>query len=634
MDNHAATNEINFALAIEAGKIGTWRRDLSTGLIYQSAVTSQILGHGETETIIPFEYLFTYTHKDDLEKFREPLEPLIQSGEPFDLEFRVWRPDGKLRWIAIRGKSIKDETGNPREVIGVMFDITDKKQAAERFRLLTEYNPDAVVVEVNHCIVYANPSAVHLLGIKDPLQWPNHSILEFISNDSYGTVVCGFKSINEENPASGLHDIRLKRGHATFIDVQAVFGFLFWDGQPATQIVMRDITAIKKTQHQVQHLSNRLSLIIDGTGEGIWELDVPSKTFIFSGGFSKIIGRQESEHITSAEEWYSIIHKDDVPNVQLSFQECLKKKIPLSTCEFRIKADDGTWKWVRVRGVIVEEDKSGQPLVMAGTLVDITVRKESDELNWKHAHLDILTSLPNRRLFRQYLEYEIQKSRHVDKRLALLFVDLDGFKAVNDLYGHDSGDILLMEAAKRLQGCVNNLNTVARVGPDEFVVILSSFSRMEEIELLCQSILRSLSLPFSLGRTKSYVSASIGISLYPLDATEMDELVRKAEQAMHVAKNGKNRFSYFTPELDEGARERLKIINDIRVALSLHQFEVYYQPILDLRTKRVVKAEALLRWSHPTLGRIPPATFIPLAEELGIIIPIGGWMCRQAIAFC
>lgn len=634
MNNQPSVTEINFALAIEAGRIGTWRRDLSTNLIFQSSVTSQILGHGDTETIIPFEYLFTFTHKDDLEKFRVPLEQMIESGEPFDLEFRIWRPDGKLRWITIRGKSIKDESNTPREVVGVMFDITEKKQAADRFRLLTEYSPDAVVVEVNHCIVYANPCAKHLLGFSESPQQSHSSFLDYTISESYDAVVSGYKSISEKRPASGPRDVKIRRADGSLVDVQAVFGFLFWDGQPATQIMMRDVTAFKKTQHQVQHLSNRLSLIVEGTGEGIWEWDVLNKTFNFSGGFNKIIGRHESELITTVDDWYNIIHSDDVSNVQLSFQESLRGKIPLYGVEFRIKSGNGQWKWVRARGVIVEEDKDGQPLVMAGTLVDITVRKESAELNWKHTNLDTLTALPNRRLFRQCLEYEIQKSRRVDQKLALLFIDLDGFKSVNDMYGHDAGDILLIKAGQRIKDCLNDSDTVARVGGDEFVVILSNFARMEDVELLCQSILRNLSLPFDLGRGESYVSASIGISIYPLDATRGEELVRKAEQAMHVAKNGKNRFSYFTPELDERARERLEIMTELRVALSLNQFDVHYQPIVDLRARHVVKGEALLRWLHPTLGQISPGLFIPLAEELGIIMPVGEWMCRQAVAFC
>lgn len=636
MDKNKSINEINFELAIAAGKIGTWVRDLSTDLITQSPITSQILGHGEGETIIPFEYLFTFTHEEDVPKFRAPLDQSINSGEPFDIEFRIWRPDGKLRWITVRGKSIKDKTGKPVQIVGVMFDITEKKQAAERFRLLTEYSPDAILVEINHQLVYANPAAIHLLGMTQAHRLTGYSFLDFTTDKSRGAVVATYKSIHENHPASSLFDLQVRRIDGACIDIQAVFGFLFWDGQAATQIMLRDLTELKKTQRQVQKLSERLELIIEGTGEGIWEWDIVENTYTFSGGFSKIIGRNESKFNTSTIDWYNIIHPDDVSRVELTFQESLKTKAPVYGCEFRVKAADKGWKWVRARGVVVEQNESGKALIMAGTLTDITTKKESDELAWKHANLDPLTSLPNRRLFHECLEFELQKNKHTGRQVALLFIDLDGFKRVNDFYGHDAGDVLLIETARRIKESLRKKgSTVARIGGDEYIVILSDLARIAHVEYVCSRILDSLSQPFTLGENIGYVSASIGISLYPLDAQEPEELIRKADQAMHVAKeNGKNRFAYFTKELDEKAHERLQIMNDLRVALSLNQFAIHYQPIFDLRTHQLVKAEALLRWVHPTMGNISPAVFIPLAEELGLITPIGNWMFKEAVKFC
>jgi len=630
-----SVNEINFELAIEAGEIGTWKRDLGTNLITQSPITSRILGHGQDETVIPFEYLFTYTHQDDLLKFGKALNPLIESGEPFDVEFRIWRPDGKMRWITVRGKSIKDESGKPVQVIGVMFDITEKKQAMERFRLLTEYSPDAILVEVNHHFVYANPMARQLLGTEEECRLFDYSFLQFAGRDHRDVVIAAYRSISEQKPASPLFDLQMKRLDGSLIEVQAICGFLFWDGQAATQIMLRDVTELKKSLSQVKQLSDRLELIIEGTGEGVWEWNIADNTFTFSGGFNKIIGRESGKFNTTTMDWYSIIHPDDVSRVKLIFQESLKERIPVYGCEFRVRAVSNDWKWVSARGVIVEQGSDGQPRVMAGTLTDITIRKASDELAWKHSHLDALTSLPNRRLFRECLELAMQKSKHTSSQIVLLFIDLDGFQCVNDLYGHDAGDLLLIESARRIKDCVGQSSTVARIGGDEFIVILSELPRMEQVELVCPKILDALAAPFNLRDSAGYVSASIGISLYPFDATNPEELIRKADQAMHVAKSsGKNRFAYFTKELDDRAHERLKIMNDLRVALPMDQFEIHYQPIVDLKTKRLVKAEALIRWDHPTMGRVSPALFVPLAEELGLITPIGNWMFRETVRFC
>jgi diguanylate cyclase (GGDEF)-like protein/PAS domain S-box-containing protein len=413
-----------------------------------------------------------------------------------------------------------------------------------------------------------------------------------------------------------------------------VFGYLHWDGVAATQVMLRDVTALKVSQHQIQRLSDRLALIIEGTGDGIWEWDIASDRFRFSGGFNKIIGHDAPSE-ASAAEWYRGIHPEDMHRVQLTLQECVKGRQPLHGIEFRIRSAGKTWKWVRARGVIVESDPGGQPSLMAGTLTDITIQKESDELAWKHSHLDPLTSLPNRRLFRQTLDFDIQKSRHAARRLALLFIDVDGFRYVNDLYGHEAGDLLLMETARRIRKCVAESATVARIGGDEFVVTLPELPRLEHVELVCEEVLAALSQRFSLGDNTTYVSASIGISLFPFDATEAEELLRKAEQAKnHAKRTGKNRFAYFRRELDEQAHTRLRLLSELRVALSLDQFQVHYQPIIDMRDRHIVKAEALLRWNHPVLGSVPPAQFIPMAEEFGLIASIGEWMCKQAITFC
>src|SRR5690606_9157703 len=218
--------------------------------------------------------------------------------------------------------------------------------------------------------------------------------------------------------------------------------------------------------------------------------------------------------------------------------------------------------------------------------------------------------------------------------LALLFIDLDGFKQVNDLYGHDAGDLLLIEAAQRLKRCLRETDVVSRLGGDEFTIILSELRHLDHVEFICQKILLALAEPFALGEDAGHVSGSIGVALYPLDGQNSEELTRKADQAMYAAKQtGKNQFNYFTREMDDKAHLRLRLTNDLHSALMLNQFEVHYQPLVDLRTGRITKAEALLRWRHPVLGNIAPSLFIPLAEESGLIRSIGNWVFREAAWF-
>ncbi len=248
------------------------------------------------------------------------------------------------------------------------------------------------------------------------------------------------------------------------------------------------------------------------------------------------------------------------------------------------------------------------------------------------ANFDTLTGLPNRRMFRERLEQEIKKSNRSSTPIALMFIDLDHFKEVNDTLGHDIGDILLIEASRRISDCVRATDIVARLGGDEFTVLLTEVEDVTSVERIAQSITQKLATFFQLKEEVAYVSASIGITLYPNDATDIEGLFKNADQAMYVAKEqGRNRHSYFTHALQEAAQTRLRLINDLRGALAGNQFMVHFQPIVDMATGRINKAEALIRWNHPERGLVSPAQFIPLAEETGLILEIGDWVFYESM---
>jgi diguanylate cyclase (GGDEF)-like protein/PAS domain S-box-containing protein len=263
---------------------------------------------------------------------------------------------------------------------------------------------------------------------------------------------------------------------------------------------------------------------------------------------------------------------------------------------------------------------------------DITERKRSEELIWRQANFDPLTRLPNRNMFRDRLYQDIKKAQRAGLSVALLFIDLDHFKEVNDTLGHGMGDLLLVKAAHRISACVREADTVARLGGDEFTVTLMGLADESHVEKIAQNIITRLAEPFQLGHNVARVSASIGITLYPADAAETEALLKHADQAMYAAKNaGRNRFSYFTPTLQEAAQHRLQLINDLHGALTGGQFVVYFQPIVELATGRIFKAEALLRWQHPRRGMVGPADFVAVAEETGLIADIGDWVFMEAL---
>jgi diguanylate cyclase (GGDEF)-like protein len=258
-------------------------------------------------------------------------------------------------------------------------------------------------------------------------------------------------------------------------------------------------------------------------------------------------------------------------------------------------------------------------------------KRQAEEKIWHQANYDPLTGLPNRRMFHDRLDQEIKKAQRGGQSLALVYLDLDLFKEVNDTLGHDVGDILLREAALRIASCVRETVTVSRVGGDEFTIIFSVAEEPRNLDRVTGDILRKLAEPFHLGNEVIYITVSIGITLFPEDATTLDALLKNADQAMYAAKKkGRNQHHYFTKSMQQAAQNRLRVVNDLREALAAHQFRVYYQPIVDLQNGAVYKAEALVRWEHPKRGLVGPLEFIGIAEETGLINDIGEWVFQQA----
>ena len=264
---------------------------------------------------------------------------------------------------------------------------------------------------------------------------------------------------------------------------------------------------------------------------------------------------------------------------------------------------------------------------------DISARKEAETIIWNKANFDSLTSLPNRNLFLQRLEHEALSCDRSKRSLALLYIDLDRFKDVNDSLGHDMGDRLLVEVSRRLKDSVREIDTVSRLSGDEFTIILGQIDDQLSVQRVCQQLLDTLSAPLQLDTEMVHLTASIGVSFYPGDATETVALQRNADQAMYSAKTqGRNRYQFYTSELQERALRKRQLITDLHEAVNQSRFELYYQPIISLGDGSITRAEALLRWHHPESGVVMPAVFIPIAEETGLINEIGNWVFFEACA--
>ena len=303
------------------------------------------------------------------------------------------------------------------------------------------------------------------------------------------------------------------------------------------------------------------------------------------------------------------------------------------TMEGKLRSRYGTQ--VLVEGSFSCTFVDGQPQSMWGICRDITARKEAQEQLQHMAHHDMLTDLPNRLTFSDRLHQAKALAKRQKNLLALLFLDLDRFKMINDTLGHAVGDMLLQEIANRLQDCVREVDTIARFGGDEFVILLVNPSSVTDIERIAQQILKTLGQPMKLAGNELFITTSIGISIYPNDETDEDELIKKADIAMYQAKaNGRNNCQFYCPQMDMHAQRRLILETSLRKALDNEEFYLLYQPKVSLHDNHVTALEALIRWQHPTLGIVSPADFITLAEESGLIVPLGEWVLREACIQC
>ncbi|MED4584571.1 EAL domain-containing protein [Brevibacillus choshinensis] len=391
--------------------------------------------------------------------------------------------------------------------------------------------------------------------------------------------------------------------------------------------IRSDITARKQMEEDVLKSEEKYRIIAENTSDIISMINADGD-FLYLSPSHKTLWEHDvpDEQIQNLLEW--IAEEDrEIMGYAIRYTYSTGKGY-MAECRIKTKRETPIWTESKINPIIDEEGNVSSLILVTR---DITERKQSEETIHHLAYHDALTDLPNRRMYVQQLTKEIMQAKRFQSNMAVLFLDMDRFKDINDSFGHDVGDMLLIEVAKRLQACVQPGDIVARLGGDEFTILLCQLTDSKQAEDVAELIMSQLQKPFELNGHLATISSSIGIAMFPQDGENAEDLLKRADTALYSVKSqGRNGYSLFDPTMEAKSLERILMENELRKAIEHEQFQVYYQPKMDIGSQILTGMEALVRWVHPELGVISPGKFIPIAEESGMIIELGEWILKEA----
>jgi diguanylate cyclase (GGDEF)-like protein/PAS domain S-box-containing protein len=659
------------ALVIKGSNDAPWDWDIETKEMYYSPQWWQMLGYRINELPADDGLWIRLLHPDDLQTVNENLDQVLQSTqEIISYEFRLKHKDGQYVPVLIRGFISRDETGKPIRVSGTNMDLTERNRAREQedlqifllelltgggsldsilngtVRKLETLNPDLLcsillVDNEGHLKVRAAPSfpdlynqAINDLSIAvgagscgKALDTGKRTVVEnFVSHPYWGA----YKELAEKSGLISFWSEPIFSREANVLGVFVIYhrcpGFPTIHNLKLIEMAAHFIALAIEHKRSEAHLK-LAAKVFEQSNEGFMITDAKRKIIMVNHAFTGITGYTEAEVLGQTSDMLSSGHHEEIfyQNMWAAIQE---KGYWQGEIWNRRKNGD---VYPELLNVSVVRDSNGKISEYVGVFADITQIKTSERRLEFLAHHDPLTSLPNRLLLFLRLEHGIDVAKRENKQLALLMLDLDHFKDVNDSLGHLAGDQLLKLVAERLTDRLRETDTVARLGGDEFTVLLEDIAHPEDAARLAETIISDLSEPWLLPQgCEVTIGVSIGISLYPQYGDTPEMLLQQADTALYQAKrSGRKRFAYFSDELTHAVRERIALETKLRRAIAHNELRVFYQPQIEISSGEIVGAEALVRWQDPVEGLIPPIRFIPIAEQTGLILAIGEWVLRE-----
>jgi diguanylate cyclase (GGDEF)-like protein/PAS domain S-box-containing protein len=624
-------------LALEGSRASLWDTDLKCGQVYLSEGWAEFLGLPRAPTATTVNALKEGVHAEDLARV-VAVQMAVVKGERDDYveEHRYRAADGSWKWLQSRGKvSERDAGGRALRMTGINLDITARKraegalaEAEERYRSLIELAPDAVVVSCGGIIEYANPAAARLVRAAAPREVLGRSMESFVHGEDVARYRERLAYLAAGPGATGFEERRVRRLDGSEVVVEVASVSFLERGRLVMQTVVRDVTEQRRVREALAEREQRFRDVVEASGEYVWETDASWRYTYLSARVEAVLGHMRADLLGRTPREFMPLGESRA--LDDWFERNAQAGQPFRDLVHRSITKSGKVIWQQVSGTPVR-DAGGRITGFRGTGADVTARKQAEERIQYLATRDALTGLPNRALLADRAGQAILAAARSRGMLAVLLIDLDRFKLVNDSMGHRAGDALLRAVAERLQNTLRRDDTLARLGGDEFVLVWDGLKTAQDAALVAQRVQAILQRPFTVEGRALNVTACVGVAIYPEDGRDFSELLKNADTALYDAKEaGRDAFRFFSPALHTRAVERLALESDLRGALARSELQLHWQPVV--RGEAIVGAEALVRWNHPQRGLLGPDAFIPQAEESGLIRAIGEWTQERALS--